>query len=232
VYPHGNATLPTSPVRSYVRGLGTEDPRVAAREQTLGLLQIEECEAQTVKGPRRGLADPVVDHEPSAARFDEWRREADLVRVPPTSSSSLEHQLVVAPVGEIRRKGHPYVGTGVRRRAVNQGEQAVDASRKERRILVVRLHDQAEALKCHEILGQREGHAGSSLSECRVRNDVLAEFFDECDSRIFDPPKFVGMLLRIRRQCGNSVDDPTVASVLGTGGAQMGLPSPVFDPAQ
>jgi hypothetical protein len=46
-------------------------------------------------------------------------------------------------------------------RAVNQLELAVDAPRKQRRVLVVGLHDHTVALELAKVLGHGERHAGS-----------------------------------------------------------------------
>ena len=79
-------------------------------------------------------------------------------------------------------------------RPVDEREAAVDATRQERGVLVVGLHDEAEALEAAEVLGERERDAGAALAERGVGDRVLAELLDEGDARILDAPQLLGIV--------------------------------------
>ena len=71
---------------------------------------------------------------------------------------------------------------------------------KQRRVLVVGLHDQAAALEGAEVLGERERDARAALAERRVRDRVLAELLDERDARVLDAPELLGVVLGVGRE--------------------------------
>ena len=104
---------------------------------------------------------------------------------------------------------------------MNEREVSVDAAREERRVLVVWLHHDAQTLEGAKILGQRERHAGTASTECRVGNRVFAELLDPSDARILDPPKLLAMVDDIGRQGGSLVDEPTIDAIFGSSRAKM-----------
>jgi len=81
---------------------------------------------------------------------------------------------------------------------VEQREVSVDASRQQRRVLVVGLHHQATALKVAKIPRQRERHARATPAKRCVRDDVLAELRDIRDPWVFDPPELLWIVIGIR----------------------------------
>ena len=160
-------------------------------------------------------------------------RQSDAIGVPPGAAPRRQHELVSTPVAKVRRKGDPDVRARVRHRAMQQGEAAVDAPGQQRGVLVVGLHDQAEALEAAEVLGERQRHAGPSSTERGVGHDVPTELFDERDARVFDAPQLLGISLRIRTDSvGSASIDPAVDAVARSGGTQMRMAAPVLDPAQ
>ena len=115
---------------------------------------------------------------------------------------------------------------------MQQGKAAVDAAGQQRGVLVIGLHDEAEALEAVEVLGERERHTGSSSTERGVGHDVLTQLLDEGDAGIFDAPQLLRVSLRIRSECGLGIDRPAIDAVARSGGTQMRMAAPVLDPAE
>lgn len=113
------------------------------------------------------------------------------------------------------------MGADVRHGPVQQGIQAVHAAREQRRVLVIRLHDEPAAFECDEILRQRQRDATAVLAERGISDDVLVQFLDEGDPRILDAPQFFGIAIRLGPQRRRRVDDPSVDAVGRSGGAEV-----------
>jgi hypothetical protein len=115
---------------------------------------------------------------------------------------------------------------------VEQRESSVDPTRQQRGILIVRLHHQPIPLERAEVSCQCQRNAGALFAERRVRHDVLPEFVDEGDARIFDPPHFLGMPFWIGPQRRLCIYTPSVNAIVGPRGTEMRVPSPILDPAK
>jgi len=115
---------------------------------------------------------------------------------------------------------------------MQQREAAVDASRQERRVLVVRLHDEAEPLEAAKVVGERQRDAGAALAERGIGDRIFTELVDEGDARIFDAPQLLREMLRIGPQRRLLVDDPAVDAVLGARRAQVRVAATILDAAQ
>ena len=116
--------------------------------------------------------------------------------------------------------------------AVNQSPPAVNPSRQQRRVLILRRHDDAEPLKALEIPGQRQGDSWTASRKRRVRYSVLLEFRDVSDAGIFDAPYLFRIVVGVCRQRRFGVDSPSVNAIGGSRGAQVRQASPVFHPAE
>ena len=79
---------------------------------------------------------------------------------------------------------------------MNQRPIAVDSPRQQRRVLVVRRHDDAVALEASKVFGQSQRHARTATRIRGISHNVLLQFGHECDSRIFDAPDLFGIFLR------------------------------------
>ena len=174
----------------------------------------------------------MVEHEPAARRLDQRRRETDLVGVPPGAPACRQHALVLAPVLQIGREGDPDIRGGRGPRTMEQRKAAVDATRQHRRILVVRLHDQSQALECTEVRGQGQRDAGTRLTERRIGHGILPEFLNEGDPRILNAPLFFRMVSGIGTECGLAIDRPPVDAVGRSRRAQVRVPAAILGPAQ
>src|SRR5947208_8983977 len=194
---------PALALTAYAR---TEDPRSATRETAFRVLQCEQRNAEAVKTPGGRLPHAVVEHQPPTRRFDQRRGEPDLVRVPPTALARLKQQLVPSPIAEVGRERNPDMRARVGHRAVKERETPVDPARKQRSVLVVRLHDQSIPLEATEVLGERERHTRPSSAESGVRDHELAELLDEGDPRILDPPELLRIVFRVSAESRRRVD--------------------------
>ena len=81
---------------------GSEDPGIATQETVLRGVEIKESRAQSIETSRARPPDSVIQHQPAARRFDERRRQSDLVGIPPRASTRAQHQFVVSPIPQIR----------------------------------------------------------------------------------------------------------------------------------
>ena len=115
---------------------------------------------------------------------------------------------------------------------MNQRPASVDSSRQKRGVFVVRRHDYAVAFEGAEVFGQGQRHAGTTARIRRVSDDVLLQFGDESDARIFNAPDFFGMVLGAGHQGWFAVDLPAIDAVARARGAKMRQAAPVFHSAE
>src|SRR5882724_12560247 len=99
--------------------LRPEDPHVAAKQTVIGPGEIQEREPQPIQAPGRGVPDAMIDHQPTARGLDQRWRKPNLVRIPPRPPPRLQHELVTAPVPEVRRIRNPDMGARVVHRPVH-----------------------------------------------------------------------------------------------------------------
>src|SRR5579864_9791007 len=104
---------------------------------------------------------------------------------------------------------------------MNQRPAAVDSPRQKCGVLVIWRHDYAISLEGAEVFGQSQRHAGTAARIGSVGDDVLLQFGNESDARIFNAPDFFGIILRVGHQCGLSIDLPSVDAISGASGAKM-----------
>src|SRR5512145_168445 len=91
--------------------------------------------------------------------FDGRRGEADFIRVPPRSVARFQHELVIAPVAQVRGKRYPHVRAGSADRAMDQSPLPTDTLWKQGRIFIFRRHDDAVALEAVKIVCERQRYA-------------------------------------------------------------------------
>ena len=80
---------------------------------------------------------------------------------------------------------------------MNQRPAAVDSSRQECGVLVIRRHDDAVSFEGAEVFGQSQRHSGPAARIGRVGNDVLLQFRNKGDARIFNAPDLFRIILRV-----------------------------------
>ena len=140
----------------------TEHPGVSPLQTDLRLLQVKERQAQAIDASGCRLPHSVVNRQPSFCCFNRRRAQADLVRIPPSAAARLEDDLVASPMPQVGRVGDPHVRAQRRHRPVNQRPKAANSPGQQRRVLVLRLHDDAISLKALEVLCQRQGDSGTA----------------------------------------------------------------------
>ena len=188
-----------------VRRLGAEDPRVAAREAPLRLIEREERDAEAIEAPGGRVPDAVVEHEPAARRLDQRRREADLVRVPPRALARLEDELVASPVAKIGRRA-----TSRRARPESCIGRWMSA-----KLPSMRRGSSAASLSSGCMTSPHRSNVrkssvsasatpGPPLLKAVYAIAYLPELLDERDSRVLDPPQLLGVVLRIGRSVGSA----------------------------
>ncbi len=99
---------------------------------------------------------------------------------------------------------------------------SADPARQQGGVLILRRHDDAEALEVAEILGERQGDAGTVVRVGGVDDGVLAEFGDVGDAGVLDAPQLFRDGSGIGRQRGLRIDPPAVHAVGRAGRAQVG----------
>lgn len=62
---------------TFVRRLGSKDPRVTTQQAVLGGVQIKQCHTEAIETAGGRSSDPVIQHQPPSRGLDEWRRQTD-----------------------------------------------------------------------------------------------------------------------------------------------------------
>jgi hypothetical protein len=106
-------------------------------------------------------------------------------------------------------------------RTMEQREAAVNATWQQRRVFVVRLHDEAVSLEVAEVFGEGQSHSGPSPAVRRIGDGVSSELLDKRDARVFDPPELLRILVGLCLERGCRIDRPAIDTVEGSGGAEM-----------
>src|ERR1700680_3656910 len=79
---------------------------------------------------------------------------------------------------------------------MNQRPASIDPPRQKCGVFVVRRHDYAVSFETAEIFGQSQRHAGTASRIRSVGDDVLLQFRNKRDARIFDAPDLLRIVLR------------------------------------
>lgn len=130
----------------------------------------------------------MVEDEPSISSLNWGWVEADLHCVPPCTPTRLEQRSVASPVFQIWRTGYPDIAPFVRNGPMDQDELPMKSPRKERGVLVFRLHRQTKAIEGAEILGGSERYTRPRLRERRIRYDVPLELWNVRNSWVLHSP--------------------------------------------
>src|SRR5208283_977262 len=113
----------------FVLCLWAKDPGVSTRQALLWILKIEQGETQSVQTTGGRVPYSVIEHEPSSGSLDRWRRQTNLVGVPPCTSSCFQHEPMPAPITQVGRVGDPHMRAKWRHRAMNQRPIPVNSAR-------------------------------------------------------------------------------------------------------
>src|SRR5690242_19799315 len=103
------------------------------------------------------------------------------------------------------RQTHPRDG--------GSAQVAVDTTRQERSIFIVRLHDDAETFKRAKVVGQCQRNTGTALAIRRICDRILVHFFNVSDASVFDSPQFLRILFRVGHKCWRWIDQPTIFTI-------------------
>ena len=188
--------------------LRPEDPLVAADQAALRGFQVEERQPQAVQRPGGGRPHPVINHQPAALRLDRRVTQTDLVGVPPGAAPRFEHELVRAPVLEVVGIRDPHVRAHKAYRAVDERPLPVDAPWQQGRILILRGHDDAQALECPEVPGQCHGHARTAARVRGVQDGILLQLGHIGDAGVFHAPDLFRKVRWVRCEGRLGIDLP------------------------
>src|SRR5271165_1862814 len=215
----------------FVVRFGRKYPGIPSNQAFFGLFEIEQGQTKPVDGARRRPTDAVIEHQPTSRRFDGGRGHANLVRVPPRTAAGFQHELVIAPMPQVRRVRDPAVSCQWRHGTVDQGPKSVDFSWQQGSVLVIWRHDDAKPLEGTKIFGEGQGHARAAAGIGSVGYGVLLKFGYESDAWIFDAPELFRILFRVGQQRWFTIDLPAIDAVHRTRDAQVRMAATVFHPA-
>src|SRR5271167_363905 len=174
----------------------------------------------------------VIQHQPTSLRLDGWRRQADLVCVPPRALARLHHHSVATPMTQIGRVRNPDVSSQGCHRSMDKCPQSANSVRQKSSVLVVRRHDDSVSLKRPKIHGEREGHSGTAFGVRGVGHGKLLQLWNVSDTRIFDTPKLFRIFIWIGHQSWCWIDPPSVNAVHRTRGTEMREAAAILHPAE
>ena len=194
-----------------VQRFGPEDPFVRAADDFGRVIKIEKSKTQPVDAAACSFAHTMVDQEPALISLQGWRREADLVSVPPGALARPKQNAVTAPVLEVWRKGNPNVRARsrvARYRPMEQGVTPIKLRSEESGILILRREYGAHVFEFFEVLCQCKRHQRCEVRVSRVGDGPFAEVFDEGDASIFDAPGLLGVFVPFAEKSRLLVDVP------------------------
>ena len=174
----------------------------------------------------------MVDGQPALGRLDRWGAKANLVRIPPPTASCLKHDFVIAPMMQIGRIRDPHVSAQCCDGPMNERPVVANPSRKKSRVLIFRLHNDAESFKALKVSGHCERDSRPSSRKGSIGHRVFFEFRNIRDAGIFNSPDLLWKLAWTGHQRWLRIDDPTVDSVSRAGSAQVRHASAVLHPTQ
>ena len=177
----------------------SKDPFIATPDDVTGLLQVQQCQPQSIEASPWRVAYPVIDDEPAFRRFNGLGRQANLVGVPPCprrASRTTQWSPQCLRSGEYDNQMFAFVpakpGTGRCRRAqrplIRRGRSAASLSSGG---IMAPLRSNVRKSWSGERDQRPTGRIG------RVCDGVSCQFLYPGDTRIFNTPDFFWIVLRI-----------------------------------
>ena len=111
---------------------------------------------------------------------------------------------------------------------MNERPVVANPSREKSRVLIFRLHNDAESFKALKVSGHGERDSRSSSGKGSIGNRVFVELRNIGDAGIFNTPDLLWKLAWVRHQRRPWVDHPTIDSIYRTGRAEVRHSGTVF----
>ena len=117
-------------------------------------------------------------------------------------------------------------------RPVNEPPFPVYSARKKCGVFVFWRHNRPEPVKMHKVICQRHGYQRTATRIRSVNDGPLVQFGKPRNPRVFNPPQFFWMVVRIRRQRRQFINLPVANPVFTDSLSKVGKSSSVLHPGK